>query len=84
MLHRRRFMSLAGAAGVSGWLSVLAAESAKDPARKRNCILIWMSGGPTQTDTFDPKPGHANGGAFKATAGLLELTVIRSGRGCPL
>jgi hypothetical protein len=23
-----------------------------------------MAGGPTQTDTFDPKPGHANGGPF--------------------
>jgi hypothetical protein len=24
-----------------------------------------MTGGPTQTDTFDMKPGHANGGEFK-------------------
>ena len=24
-----------------------------------------MSGGPSQIDTFDPKPGHANGGPFK-------------------
>src|SRR5262249_53396738 len=23
-----------------------------------------MSGGPSQVDTFDPKPGHANGGPF--------------------
>ena len=66
MLNRRSFMSLTGAAGLSGWLPALAAETAKDPARKRNCILLWMSGGPTQTDTFDPKPGHANGGPFKA------------------
>ena len=25
-----------------------------------------MTGGPSQTDTFDPKPGHPNGGEFKA------------------
>ena len=25
-----------------------------------------MAGGPSQLDTFDPKPGHANGGPFKA------------------
>ena len=25
-----------------------------------------MTGGPSQIDTFDPKPGHANGGEFKA------------------
>ena len=24
-----------------------------------------MSGGPSQLDTFDPKPGHANGGPFR-------------------
>jgi hypothetical protein len=27
-----------------------------------------MTGGPTQTDTFDMKPGHANGGEFKEAA----------------
>jgi uncharacterized protein (DUF1501 family) len=27
-----------------------------------------MTGGPTQTDTFDMKPGHANGGQFKEVA----------------
>jgi hypothetical protein len=27
-----------------------------------------MTGGPTQTDTFDMKPGHANGGQFKEIA----------------
>ena len=27
-----------------------------------------MSGGPSQIDTFDPKPGHANGGPFKEIA----------------
>jgi uncharacterized protein (DUF1501 family) len=27
-----------------------------------------MSGGPSQMDTFDLKPGHANGGPFKPTA----------------
>src|SRR5205823_2662454 len=33
--------------------------------RKRSCILLWMNGGPSQMDTFDLKPGHANGGPFK-------------------
>jgi RNA polymerase sigma factor (sigma-70 family) len=28
-------------------------------------ILMWMPGGPSQLDTFDLKPGHANGGPFK-------------------
>jgi uncharacterized protein (DUF1501 family) len=25
-------------------------------------ILLWMEGGPSQLETFDPKPGHENGG----------------------
>src|SRR5213083_2186235 len=57
----------AGFAGcsMSGWLGRLAAEQGKDPARKRSCILLWMDGGPSQMDTFDLKPGHANGGPYK-------------------
>jgi uncharacterized protein (DUF1501 family) len=49
----------------AGWLPALAADVAQDPRRRRHCILLWMSGGPSQTDTFDMKPGHENGGEFK-------------------
>ena len=69
---RRRWMhTLAAAAGsgsVCGWLPALADEVASDPARKRHCILLWMPGGPSQIDTFDLKPGHANGGEFRPIA----------------
>jgi Protein of unknown function (DUF1501) len=43
----------------------VAPRPADDPERKRACILLWMNGGPSQMDTFDLKPGHANGGPFK-------------------
>ena len=33
---------------------------------QRACILLWMSGGPSQIDLFDPKPGDANGALFPA------------------
>jgi hypothetical protein len=52
-------------ASASGWLQNLAADAATDPKRRKSCILLWMSGGPSQIDTFDPKPGHANGGPYK-------------------
>ncbi|HKB42149.1 MAG TPA: DUF1501 domain-containing protein [Gemmataceae bacterium] len=55
---------LAGAS-LSGWFGALASAAATDPRRKRSCILLWMSGGPSQMDTFDLKPGHKNGGPFK-------------------
>src|SRR5262245_66297720 len=70
MLSRRDWFKLAsaGALGVggSGWLPALAARAAADPKRKRACILLWMSGGPSQIDTFDPKPGEETGGPLKA------------------
>jgi len=69
-LSRRQLFQLATAGVVgfsaSGWIEALAANAATDPKRRKSCILLWMSGGPSQIDTFDPKPGHANGGQFKA------------------
>jgi uncharacterized protein (DUF1501 family) len=48
----------------SGWFPAFAAQAASGK-RRRHCILLWMTGGPSQMDTFDLKPGHANGGSFK-------------------
>jgi uncharacterized protein (DUF1501 family) len=68
-LSRRQWLGLAAsgvaATSTSGWFEALAADATGDPARRRSCILLWMAGGPSQIDTFDLKPGHANGGPFK-------------------
>lgn len=66
---RRDWLRLT-AAGIAGsslcqWFPALANAAAADPSRQKACILLWMSGGPSQLDTFDLKPGHANGGEFK-------------------
>jgi hypothetical protein len=74
-LSRREWLKLStcGAFGVSlsRWLPALAEEVAASKERRRSCILLWMSGGPSQMDTFDLKPGHENGGPYKA----IETTV---------
>jgi hypothetical protein len=78
-LTRRQMLRLASAgaigASASGWIQTLAEAAATDPRRRKSCILLWMSGGPSQIDTFDPKPGHENGGPYKpiqtAVPGLL-------------
>ena len=68
-LTRREWLKLSavGVVGysLSGWLPALAADLATDPRRKRSCVLLWMDGGPSQMDTFDLKPGSANGGPFR-------------------
>src|SRR5262249_31626391 len=69
LLSRRDWLRLSVAGVVSysasGWLEALANDTAGHPQRRRSCILLWMNGGPSQMDTFDLKPGHANGGPFK-------------------
>ena len=70
-ISRRDLLRLAslGVVGtsMSGWLKTLADETATNPKRKRSCILLWMSGGPSQLDTIDPKTDHENAGEFKPT-----------------
>ncbi len=66
---RRDFvkLSLASAFGVSysGWLPRMA-QAAEAGSKHKAFILLWMAGGPTQTDTFDLKVGHPNGGPSKS------------------
>ncbi|MGE4004008.1 MAG: DUF1501 domain-containing protein, partial [Planctomycetaceae bacterium] len=68
-ISRRDWLRLSAAGFFGGamapWFPALAEQAAADPARRRACILLWMSGGPSQLDTFDPKPEHENGGEFK-------------------
>lgn len=68
-LNRRYFLAGMGGVGL-GWLTPLgtalarAAESEKAPAK--SVIVLWMSGGPSQLETFDPKPGTSIAGGTRA------------------
>src|SRR5262245_48281467 len=54
---RRDFLRWsAGIAGL-GWLDHLALRANELRQQQRACILLWMAGGPSQFETFDPKPG---------------------------
>ena len=70
VVRRRDFLKASAAcglaAGVLNWTDVLAARADELRDRGMACILLWMSGGPSQFETFSPKPGHANGGETKA------------------
>lgn len=70
VMQRRDFLrsvSLAGAAaGTLSWSDLMALEAGNLRDRGMACILLWMQGGPSQFETFSPKPGHANGGETKA------------------
>src|SRR5579871_181583 len=79
-LDRRGFFKV----GMGGLLSLLLAQwldprmaYAQAPAPKaKACILLWMNGGPSQLDTWDPKPGTPTGGLFKAIpTSVKEISI---------
>src|SRR6059058_4742822 len=34
--------------------------------KKKQVLLLWLAGGASQLETWDPKPGRPTGGPFKA------------------
>lgn len=91
--HFSRRSALAAALGLSGfqWLTPLAEQLARgsDPqpgsGRKpaRSLIVLWMAGGPSQHETFDPHPGSSQ--AHNATRSLKTAAAdIQIADGLPL
>ena len=54
-----RFLAAAGLSWLTpvGHLLAAQAERSREPAR--SIILLWLAGGPSQLETFDPHPGTA-------------------------
>ena len=42
-----------------------AAGAGAPGSKPKSCILLWMNGGPSHLDTWDPKPGASTGGPLK-------------------
>src|SRR4051794_7197866 len=67
-LDRRSFLALAGL----GWLTPVGqllaeqAERTREPAR--SIIFLWLAGGPSQLETFDPHPDTRIAAGTKAIA----------------
>ncbi len=57
---------LHAAAGLGLWFALppldLRAAQARGPERKKSLITIWLAGGPSQLETWDPHPGTDIGG----------------------
>jgi hypothetical protein len=77
-LDRRTLLKAAGLGGLS-WLTLLAhrlARAAEQSPRRqsaRSVILLWLQGGPSQLETFDPHPGT------KIAAGTEAVTTAVKG-----
>ena len=72
LVHRRDFVkSIAGAGTAAGavtlgWHDMLLAAAESLRSRGKSMILLWMDGGPSQYDTFNPKVGSPNQGPARA------------------
>ncbi len=70
VVTRRRLLQLTGAgfAGLTGTgiLRALGLNAAQMKREGRACVMVFLTGAPSQMETWDPKPGTPNGGPTKA------------------
>ena len=66
-LNRRQVLKV-GTLGIGGsaLLHQISAHAEQLKQEGRACVLVWLAGAPSQMETWDPKPGTANGGQTKA------------------
>jgi hypothetical protein len=74
VVSRRGFLRTVGAAagaaacadmtGIQALGSPMAADDLRQSGRR--CILLWLAGGASQMETWDPKPGAVTGGPFQS------------------
>ncbi len=82
-LSRRHFLHGVSAATVAGGVlsfrNLLSAQAGELRRQGRSMILLWMSGGPSQFETFDPKPGTLHGGPTQTIQTTVPGVAIAKG-----
>ena len=86
-MQRREFLyGINGGLGALAFHSMLRAETAEGPltpkvahfpkTKAKRCIFLYMAGGPSHIDTFDPKPGAETQGDTKAIRTNVDDIII--------
>ena len=73
-LSRRSFLGASGLAGATAFATNMQVlDLLKNPClagelkrQQKSGILLWLGGGASQLETWDPKPGRPTGGPFRA------------------
>ncbi|MCA9149155.1 MAG: DUF1501 domain-containing protein, partial [Planctomycetales bacterium] len=83
-MHRRNLLKLVGAGGLC-WLTGVAetlawqAEQLTDSRQPKSIIWLWLAGGPSQLETFDPHPDRNIAGGTKAIATSVKSIQLAEG-----
>src|SRR5215475_2640262 len=82
-VSRRNFLHAisagALAAGTLNFRDLMSVQAAELRKQGMSLILLWMQGGPSQFETFDPKPGTENGGPTEAIGTAVPGIQIANG-----
>jgi len=84
-VSRRTLLKTVGAAGLSAWLTPVAqwlaraGEHAPRGTPARSVIVLWLAGGPSQLETFDPHPDHKIAFGTKAIRTALPGVRLAAG-----
>ena len=62
-----------GALSMLNWKLPIIANAAQIKANAKSCILLWMGGGPSQFETFDPKMSAP--GSIRSMTGAMSTNV---------
>ncbi len=83
VISRRSFLRTLAVAGagcsVLGWKDAVTLHAEELRKQGMACILLFMRGGPSQLETFDPKPNTDNGGPTKAIPTAVSGIQIAEG-----
>src|SRR4051812_2582336 len=69
LLSRRRFLAgtAAGGLGLLGFAGMVHPAAADQLRRaQKRVLVVWLAGGVSQLETWDPKPGTNTGGPFQS------------------
>src|SRR5690349_15862654 len=81
-MSRRRSLGAMGTIAGAGWLTSLAERLARaeeksgKQTRPKSLLMLWLAGGPSQLETFDPHPGTKSGGDIKAISTSISKLEI--------
>ncbi len=82
-MTRRSFLHYVSAgtiaAGTLNLRDLISLQAAELRKQGRSMILLWMAGGPSQLETFDPKPESSNGGSTEAIQTSVSGIQIANG-----